>query len=295
MQLSLGKESVVVRGMRPEEYLWGPYQFPRPYRVGDRIIVSVHVEEDDIYNAGKTARWFESVDGGVCWEEISPSVAAECGLKLPNGDKIYFPVESGLVLAGYTVTPVGMQTPDYDFSERAAEKTLPVQDGMTFFHDGSIIKAYDADRLPKSISKKEWHILRTISGNGNVVRENVKVEWPYLTRVVIFHPGESVGTLKSIQPRGTPKLGPDGAVWVSAFSGEGHLNPYNGQYSPCSATAILNLCRTARSCGFCVRLGRRIQEKNGGPCIIPDRRTADIPGRNRKYFPRWEFCRGFVR
>ena len=232
MQLSLGKESVVVRGMRPEEYLWGPYQFPRPYRVGDRIIVSVHVEEDDIYNAGKTARWFESVDGGVCWEEISPSVAAECGLKLPNGDKIYFPVESGLVLAGYTVTPVGMQTPDYDFSERAAEKTLPVQDGMTFFHDGSIIKAYDADRLPKSISKKEWHILRTISGNGNVVRENVKVEWPYLTRVVIFHPGESVGTLKSIQPRGTPKLGPDGAVWVSAFSGEGHLNPYNGQYSP---------------------------------------------------------------
>ena len=25
---------------------------------------------------------------------------------------------------------------------------------------------------------------------------------------------------------------PDGAVWVSAFSGEGHINPANGQYSP---------------------------------------------------------------
>ena len=48
MKLHLGKENVIVQGMRMEEYPWGPYQFPRPYDLGDRIVVSVHVEEDDI-------------------------------------------------------------------------------------------------------------------------------------------------------------------------------------------------------------------------------------------------------
>lgn len=232
MKLHLGKENVIVQGMRMEEYPWGPYQFPRPYDLGDRIVVSVHVEEDDIYNAGKTARWFESRDKGEHWKEISASVAPECGLELQNGDKIYFPPESGIRLDGYKVAPVDMLTPDYDFSKRAEEGTLPVQDGMTFFHYGAVIKAYDVDRLPKSIAQKEWHMERTPRGTHTPVRENVKVEWPYLTNVVIFHTPDSTGILKSIQPRGNPKLGPDGAVWISAFSGEGHLDPRTGQYSP---------------------------------------------------------------
>ena len=57
------------------------------------------------------------------------------------------------------------------------------------------------------------------------------MDWPYQTRVVFNGPGYDA-ILKPIFPRGTPKLGPDGAIWVSAFSGEGHLDPENGQYSP---------------------------------------------------------------
>ncbi len=31
MKLKLGKEHIVVQGIRPEEKLWGPYRFPIPY------------------------------------------------------------------------------------------------------------------------------------------------------------------------------------------------------------------------------------------------------------------------
>ena len=36
MKLTIGKETLICQGMRPEEHLWGPYQFPLPYRLEDR-------------------------------------------------------------------------------------------------------------------------------------------------------------------------------------------------------------------------------------------------------------------
>ena len=35
-RITAGEERVIVRGIRPEEGIWGPYQFPRPYFLGDR-------------------------------------------------------------------------------------------------------------------------------------------------------------------------------------------------------------------------------------------------------------------
>lgn len=64
MRITAGKETVIVRGMRPEENWWGKYQFPCPYRLKDKIAVSVHVEDDTIITTGNPARWFESSDGG---------------------------------------------------------------------------------------------------------------------------------------------------------------------------------------------------------------------------------------
>ena len=74
-------------------------------------------------------------------------------------------------------------------------------------------------------------MLRIPAGKTRPIEERAAVDWPYLTRVVFNGPGYDA-ILKPIFPRGTPKLGPDGAIWVSAFSGEGHLDPENGQYSP---------------------------------------------------------------
>ena len=231
MKLSLGEAHVIVRGIRPEEQLWGPYQFPRPYNLGDRLIVSVHVHEDDIQSYGKTNLWFESRDQGASWHEIGASISSRCGLLLPNGDRIYFPPESGKELDGYKMISYRLLTPGYDFGERAEEGTLPIPDGVTSWLDGTVIRAYNADRLPESLAQKEWHALRISKGRTEPVEERVQVDWPFLTRVV--HSGPNSGKLlKSIFPRGNLKLGPDGAIWVSAFSGEGHIVPETGQYSP---------------------------------------------------------------
>lgn len=231
IKLTMGKPRVIVRGIRPEKQLWGPYQFPRPYRLKDRYVVSVHVKNDDISNYGSTALWFESHDKGKTWQEVDASVAQECGLLLPNGDRVYMPPESGVDVSEYKQIPWNKYTPAYDFSKQAEEGTLPIPDGMTFWMGGTTINAYNADRLPPSLSKKEWTLYRIPAGQTQPVLEQAGVDWPYLTRVVhVSRSGKKV--LKSIFPRGNPKLGPDGAIWVSVFSGEGHLNPENGQYSP---------------------------------------------------------------
>ena len=225
MKLSMGEEHVIVKGIRPEEQLWGAYQFPRPYNLGDRLVVAVHVTDDDIKSFGETNRWFESRDQGVTWKEIDASVSTQCGLLLQNGDRIYFPMESGIKLDKYKFPSQQQLTPGYDFSKRAAEGTMPIPDGMTSWQGGVLIKAYNADRLPESLSKKEWLAKRVPAGQTEPVAERVPVDWPYLT-------SGYDNVLKPIFPRGNPKLGPDGAIWISAFSGEGHLNPANGQYSP---------------------------------------------------------------
>jgi len=227
----VGEERVIVRGIRPEEPLWGAYQFPRPFRIGDRIVVSVHITTDTISTYGAEARWFESRDAGQTWQPVSAAVACECGLLLKNGDRVYFPPESGVDISKYQLTPWGRYTPGYDFSKPAEEGTLPVPDGLTCWMGGTTIQAYNADRLPPSLAKKEWALVRLPAGQINPVAERAQVDWPYLTRVVHLE-GNGKKILKSIFPRGNPKLGPDGAIWVSAFSGEGHLNPANGQYSP---------------------------------------------------------------
>lgn len=230
MRITAGKETVIVRGMRPEENWWGKYQFPCPYRLKDKIAVSVHVEDDTIITTGNPARWFESSDGGETWVEMPPSDAAECGLLLPNGDRIYFPIEGGTDVSSYKFPPFEALTPDYDFTKKAEEGEMPIQDGVTAWWNGDVIRAYNADRLPDSLSKKEWHIIRIPNGSNEKINETVPVDWKCLTRVV-FNQGKK-RVIKPIYPRGTPKLGPDGAIWVSAFSGEGHLNPENGKYSP---------------------------------------------------------------
>ena len=230
MKLKMGEEQVIVRGMTYEENPWGQYQFPRPYNLGDRLVVGVHVADDDFKTFGQY-RWFESLDQGMTWNDADPSVSAECGLMLPNGDKIYFPMEPAMPLDGYKFTPQNQLNPGYDFIKKAEEGTLPIPDGITSWIDGTVIRAYNADRLPASLSKKEWLSKRIPAGQTEPVDEMVPIEWPYLTRVVLSGAYYS-NILKPIFPRGNPKLGPDGAIWITVHSGEGHINPSNGQYSP---------------------------------------------------------------
>lgn len=70
IKLVMEDERVIVRGIRPEEQLWGAYQFPRPCRLGDRLVVSVHITNDSISTYGAQTRWFESRDAGMTWDPV---------------------------------------------------------------------------------------------------------------------------------------------------------------------------------------------------------------------------------
>ncbi len=231
-RLTAGEERVIVRGIRPEEGLWGPYQFPLPFDLGDRLVVAVHITDDNIATYGAENRWFESRDKGETWQEIDASVAPWCGTLLPNGDRLYFPKENAIDVSSYKLTSYEYRTPDYDFTKKAEEGVLPIPDGMAFWMGGATIYGYNADRLPPSLDKKVWRAKRILAGQTEPINEEVPVEWPYLTRVVHTLAGSPKKIMKSIFPRGKLKLGPDGALWISAFSGEGHIDPSNGQYSP---------------------------------------------------------------
>lgn len=182
MKLKISAPNVVVRGIRPEEGMWGPYQFQTPYRLDDRIVVSVHKGADTIKNYGDPLMWFESLDDGESWHETEPSVISECGTKLPNKDRILFPRLSSIDLSGYSIPDLQQLTPGTDFSVPAEEGTLPIQDGITY-HGGTTIRAYRAERLPKSLRKSEWKLIRRKS-DGTVVTEYAAVDWKCLTRVV---------------------------------------------------------------------------------------------------------------
>ena len=175
MKLKIGEERVITRGCRPEEDPWGSWQFPHPYKAEGRLIVSVHVSKDDITSFGNPQRWYESCDRGNTWKEIEPENPARFGALLPSGDRIYFPPQSGVSLKDYKMPDWGMQTPAYDFKKQANEGTLPLPDGMTYWLDGTVIKAYKAERLPKSLAKKEWQMERLPKGNTESVSENIPV------------------------------------------------------------------------------------------------------------------------
>lgn len=235
MKILVGQEKVIVQGMTLEENEWGKYQFPTPYREDDKIGVSVFVDNDTLINDAKPTRLFESSDKGETWTEIPDDGLSRRGVKLPNGDRIYFPTLPGTDLSEYEIPSLYMLTPDCDFSKAGEGNKFPIQDGYTTQNGG--IRAYRAERLPYPLSEKKWAMERIKAGETTRIAEEAHLDWPYLTRVVMQHNGTYF--MKSIHPIRCPKIAPDGSVWISVFSGEGHINPKNGQYSPYYSAEIL--------------------------------------------------------
>lgn len=247
MKMLVGEEVVIVQGMTVEENRWGKYQFPKAYNANGRLFVSVHVEDDTIVTTGHPTLWFESLDKGETWTEVSPEEATEaCGLKLPSGDRIYFPIDGGVDLSEYSFPDFSALTPDYDFKKQAEGKEMPIQDGVMAWPYGPLIRAYNADRLPAPLNEKKWRMERMRADKKEKTVEYVDVEWPYLTRVV-FTDNHGKSVMKPIHPVRAPKIGPDGAIWINTFSGEAHLNPDNGQFCPYYSAEIFRSTDNGKS------------------------------------------------
>lgn len=230
VELVMGEPVVIVQGIRPEEKLWGPYQFPVPYNMGDRILVSVHVSDDSFTSYADPCRWFESSDGGKHWKEVSQQAADSCGTILPDGEVIRLLVENSKVLTGWKFESFDKRTPDYDFSTPADEGCFPVPDGARGDLFGAVAYTYKAERLAPSLRNVKWAVSRLTS--EGVVKDSAEVDWPGLSRVVHCNGWFNNPVLKAVFPRGYPRVSPDGRLWVTAFSGEGHIMRKSGMYSP---------------------------------------------------------------
>ena len=235
MKIVLGDEHVIAYGMTYEENCWGKYQFPTAFRDGDKILVSVHVEDDTIVTTGNPTLWFSSSDKGTTWAEVPFDKVKPSGITAPNGDRLFFPTEPGTVIEGYEWPNRCALTPEYDFNKKAEKGTMPIFDGIHAWWVGEVIRGYNADRLPSPLDKKVWTVDRIKKGTNEKVREEVKLDWPNLTRVVFCQGGKYV--MKPINPRGIAKIGPDGNIWISSFTGEGHIQN-NGQYAPYYAAVL---------------------------------------------------------
>ena len=238
MKLKMSEEKLIVQGIRPEEQLWGAYQFPTPYKTDDGIVVSVHVTDDSISHFRQDAkRWFKSCDNGETWFEVDSSVSAQCGIKLRNGDRLFFPQVGSIDVSGYEFTHMHYMTPATDMTEPAPEGVFPLQDGLTFDMNGTVIMGYNAERLAPEFSKKQWLAYRLKSDSDELTEEYVSLDWPYLTRVVYIN--GDVKIMRPVFPHGRAKYAPDGSLWISTYSGDGHINPETGRYSPYYSAEIL--------------------------------------------------------
>ena len=229
----VGEPTVICRGPTWEKAGWGPYQFPVAYPLGDgRVAVSVFVSKDDFTHYGDPCRWFVTADGGTTWQETSPKVADKYGILLPNGDRVSFPLESSPELKGYSFTSFAKRLPDGKWRAPGVGKRFPVPDGVRGDMFGGVAFAYLAERVPEEFREANWLVRRLKAGADEAVAERAKVEWPYFTRVVHARGNFSGAVLKTVSPKCKAKVGPDGALWVSTFSGEGHVDPETKLYSP---------------------------------------------------------------
>lgn len=231
--VEVGEPVVICRGPTWEEAGWGPYQFPRAFVLDDgRIAVSVHVSKDAITNYADPYRWFVTSDGGVTWQETDASIADRCGVKTAEGDIVSFPLENSQEVKGYSFTGFEKRLPDGRWRAPATGTTFPVPDGVRGDMFGGIVYAYLAERLPEPFRSATWLVKRLKPGAAATTEERATLDWPFLTRVVHAQPGFKNPVLKAICPKGDAKIGPDGAIWVSGFSGEGHVDPATQLYSP---------------------------------------------------------------
>lgn len=237
MKIRMGEPRLIAQGITAEEQLWGAWQFPFPYKTKEGLAVSVHVAEDGIAHFKKdTKLWFQSTDNGESWRPADPAIAAECGLELQGGDRLFFPQVGSVDVTDYTFTMPRYRTPATDMTAQAPEGVIPVPDGMTF-SSTNLIYGYDADRLPPSLCKKEWQALRIPAGSDTPIEETVALNWPRLTRVVYIRNGKRL--LRPLFPHGRARLGPDGAIWISTYTGDGFIDPETGRYNPYYGAAIL--------------------------------------------------------
>ena len=255
MKITLGEERLVASGPRPEDSAWGYYQFPRLFRTQEgAIAVSFHNGDDVWSEIGDESKlWFLSCDEGRSWQPRDRFLQQECGLPLPNGDRLTAVERIGIDLshmeAPFAIGPAILPT---DRIEKSADPScLPYPRGQLTDVWGQRVRTYLFDDLPDGVvpGGKSWELLRrpaVSQGDGThtqtaaaVQREWAPVNWPNMGVNVSFSPDMQRATLLPPYPLGKIKVAPDGVLWAPTYQCLGSLNPKNGAYSPYCGVCLL--------------------------------------------------------
>ena len=98
MKISISKESVVFQGPAYEDSYWGQVQFPEIFICEDKsLVIKTHVADDSWKEFGRNKDvWCISKNNGLTWERKTDMYETEVGHILPNGDRLHFPLRTGI-------------------------------------------------------------------------------------------------------------------------------------------------------------------------------------------------------
>ena len=240
MKISISKESVVYQGPAYEDSFWGEVQFPEIMKCADgTLAIKTHVADDNWREFGKNKDvWCISRDNGESWERTDNSVVFQTGNLLPNGDRLYFPMVTGITCNRSELKEARIVTQRLpsDRITKQADGSWPHPVFMyrdIFLNENYI---YDMETIPDEYSKKEWLAYRILKGKFDAVPEKVKIVHPHMSvRGVV---GKDSMVMAPFSPYGRGfRVDNEGNVWLTSYTGA-HLNPYNGGVDVCSASVL---------------------------------------------------------
>lgn len=240
MKITVSKESVVYQGPAYEDSYWGQVQFPEILKYSDgTLAVKTHVGDDSWREFGQNKDvWCVSGDNGITWEKTDHEVASRVGHLLPSGDRLFFPLVTGITCKKSDLKEARIVTQrlpsDKITKEADGSWPYPVFMYRDIFLNANYI--YDLETLPDEYSKKEWLAYRIKKGSTEAVPEKVKIIHPHMSVHGVVGNDDMVMAPFSPYGRGftTDK---EGNIWLTSYTGA-HLNPYNGGVDVCSASVL---------------------------------------------------------
>lgn len=240
MKITVSKESVVYQGPAYEDSYWGQVQFPELLKCTDgTLAIKTHVGDDSWREFGQNKDvWCVSKDNGMTWERTDHEVASQVGHLLPSGDRLYFPLVTGVTCKKSELKEARIVT-----QRLPSDKLTKEEDGSwpypAFMYRDIFLNAnyiYDLETLPDEYSKKEWLAYRIKKGETEAVPEKVKIVHPHMSVRGMVGKDDMVMAPFSPYARGF-RTDKEGNIWMASYTGA-HLNPYNGGVDVCSASVL---------------------------------------------------------
>ncbi|MBE6891317.1 MAG: exo-alpha-sialidase [Ruminococcaceae bacterium] len=240
MKISISKESVVFQGPAYEDSYWGQVQFPEIFICEDKsLVIKTHVADDSWKEFGRNKDvWCISKNNGLTWERKADMYETEVGHILPNGDRLHFPLRTGISCKVSEIKKARIVTQRLpsDTIIKEADGSWPYPVFMYRDIFGSANYIYDMETLPDAYSKKEWVCYRKKARDSQSTEEKVKVVHPHMSVRGVIKNEDLIMAPFCPYGRGF-RTDKEGNIWITSYTGS-HLNPYNGGVDIFSASVL---------------------------------------------------------